>query len=162
MLELVSGMEIIGIGTVGSLVTQTMENSAVPFDTLGTPVPPHPTPYLYYVVTFEQVFRDDGAVAGGKRVLIRFAGSINDKNIRTTDGSYAHVQPGVRGQFFLSKFQGSYQIARSGYGLLDIDGDQVSYTADGRTMVVGFTKNTAPDAFISELKETIVQDALGR
>lgn len=162
MLELVSGMEIIGIGTVGSQVKQTMENSAVPFDTLGTPVSPHPTPYLYYVVTFEQVFRDDGTVAGGKPVLIRFAGSISAKNIRTTDGGYVHVQPGVRGLFFLSEFQGSYQIARSGYGLLDIGGDQVRYTADGQSRVVGFTTNTAPDAFVSELKETIVQDGSGR
>lgn len=162
MLELVSGMEIIGIGTVGSLVKQTMENDTVPFDTLGTPVPPHPTPYLYYVVTFEQVFKDDGTVAGGKPVLIRFAGSVSDKNIRTTDGSHAHVQTGVRGLFFLSEFQGSYQIARSGYGLLDINGDQVRYTADGQSRIAGFTANTVPDAFMSELKETIVQIASGR
>lgn len=43
-------MEIIGIGTGGSLVKQTTEIGAVPFDTLGTPVSPHPTPYWYHVV----------------------------------------------------------------------------------------------------------------
>lgn len=163
MLELVKGMEIIGIGTVGPLAKETMESAALPFDTLGTPVPPHPTPYLYYGVTFEQVFRDDGTVAAGKPVLIRFAGTMNEQSVRVAEESYAHVQPGVRGLIFLSEFQGTYQIARTGYGLLDISGNEVRYWADGRTpKAVDFTTNSAPSAFVSELKETIAKDARGK
>jgi hypothetical protein len=158
-LELVRGMEIIGIGTIGPLVKEAMESSALPFDTLGTPVPPHPTPYLYYEVKFEQVFRDDGTVAAGNPVLIRFAGSISDTNIRMAEQSYAHVQPGVRGLIFLSELRGSYQIARTGYGLLDMDGDQVRYTSEGNEKkVVEFTKNTSVNAFIAEVKDAIAQE----
>lgn len=163
MLELVHGMEIIGVGTVGPLVKETMESDTLPFDTLGTPVPPHLTPYLYYEVSFEQVFRDDGTVASGKPVLVRFAGTLDERNVRVAEDNYAHVRPGARGLIFLSEFKGSYQIARTGYGLLDIVGNEVRYSSNGQTAkVVDFTTNTTPDAFLAELKDIITKDALGK
>jgi hypothetical protein len=160
MRELVRGMEIIGIGMIGPLVKETMESAALPFDTLGTPVPTHPTPYLYYEVSFERVFRDDGTVASGRPVLIRFAGTINAKNVRSVEEGFGNIQPGTRGLIFLSEFQGSYQIAKSGYGLLAVDGTEVRGIADGK--VVEFTSNKAPEAFLVELQQAIAADSAGR
>ncbi len=154
--ELVNTADLIIVGTLGSVIRETSEGplnqTSRPNDNRNVPTP-RELPFTYFSLRVVDVVLDDGTIAANQPIIFRFNGSA------ARDIAFGNLVPmphtGERFLFVLSKSgdNQSYGVRWGPWGLLDINGQTVSYT-DWKRTPVSFTTNGQTPDFMRELKAT--------
>lgn len=158
MEELVAKADVIVIGRVGAIVSQTREGpynaNALPQDPRD--VPPLPSlPFTYYKIEVEEVIMDDGTLAAGRPLILRVYGHVNREEGQDLAARWPMPRPGERRLFVLRRNPDSQSYGPwGGWGLLRIDGDVVTFSDRERTPVQ-FTERRTPREFLAELKRAV-------
>ena len=137
--ELIGDADIIAVGRVGQIDREVAEggfNGAV--DKEGNPGNQTLVPHTYFELELEQVIRDDGTIASGETVLLRMEGGAQEGPAEISPGrfmeferNYPMPRTGQRRLFVLTRNPNDSFASGGASGLLEIDGDTVTF-ATGR------------------------------